>query len=122
MVDVNTELLQAIAELRSEVRSLSDRLARLESPPESAPKPAKAESKPVPAVVESPAPSVPAPPAPEVPEDILLVISAAVAAFLGERAHIKQVRLIASPGWALQGRVFIQASHNITQFSHSLSQ
>ena len=40
-----------------------------------------------------------------------LVIAAAVAAFLGERAHIRQVRLVASEAWAQQGRVSVMASH-----------
>ena len=34
-----------------------------------------------------------------------------VAAFLGERAHIRQIRLVSSTAWAQQGRVSIQASH-----------
>lgn len=50
-------------------------------------------------------------PAPEVSEEILLVISAAVAAFLGERAHVRQVRLVHSDAWAQQGRVSVMASH-----------
>jgi methylmalonyl-CoA carboxyltransferase large subunit len=41
----------------------------------------------------------------------LLVISAAVAAFLGERAHVRQVRLVHSDAWAQQGRVSVMASH-----------
>jgi len=47
----------------------------------------------------------------EIPEEILLVLSAAVAAFLGERAHVKQVRLLHSDAWAQQGRVSVMASH-----------
>ncbi len=46
-------------------------------------------------------------------EDILLVIAAAVAAYLGERAHIRIVRLAPSHAWAQQGRVSIQASHQL---------
>jgi methylmalonyl-CoA carboxyltransferase large subunit len=44
-------------------------------------------------------------------EELLLVISAAVAAFLGKRPRIRQVRLLGSAAWAQQGRVTIQASH-----------
>ncbi|HEY3384649.1 MAG TPA: hypothetical protein VGK32_23050 [Vicinamibacterales bacterium] len=47
----------------------------------------------------------------EVTEEVLLVISAAVAAFLGERAHVRQVRLVTSEAWAQQGRVSVMASH-----------
>jgi methylmalonyl-CoA carboxyltransferase 12S subunit len=44
-------------------------------------------------------------------EERLLAISAAVAAFLGERVRIRQIRLIRSNAWAQQGRVSVQASH-----------
>ena len=44
-------------------------------------------------------------------EELVLVISAAIAAFLGKKAHIRQIRLIGSAAWAQQGRVIIQASH-----------
>jgi methylmalonyl-CoA carboxyltransferase 12S subunit len=44
-------------------------------------------------------------------EEEILAISAAVAAYLGVRAHIKQIRLVSGNAWAQQGRVSIQASH-----------
>jgi|SRR5215472_15137600 len=44
-------------------------------------------------------------------EERLLAISAAVAAYLGERVRIRQIRLIRSHAWAQQGRVSVQASH-----------
>jgi methylmalonyl-CoA carboxyltransferase 12S subunit len=94
-----------IEELRSEIQALSERLARLEA---GAPKPEPART---PVVPEPPA-AVEAVDEP-ISEEILMVISAAVAAFLGERAHVKQVRLIRSPAWAQQGRVTIQASHQL---------
>jgi methylmalonyl-CoA carboxyltransferase large subunit len=46
-------------------------------------------------------------------EGTLLAISAAIAAFLGKRGHIRQIRLLGSPAWAQQGRVTIQASHDL---------
>lgn len=52
----------------------------------------------------------------EIPEEVLLVISAAVAAFLGKRARVRTVRRVPAPGfnpWSQQGRVYIQGSHNI---------
>ena len=49
----------------------------------------------------------------EIPEEILLAISAAIGAFLGERAHVRQVRLLSSRSWSQQGRVSIQASHRL---------
>ncbi|MEI9971586.1 MAG: hypothetical protein WDO73_05725 [Ignavibacteriota bacterium] len=44
-------------------------------------------------------------------EEDVLAVSAAVAAYLGVRAHIRQIRLVSSGAWAQQGRVSIQASH-----------
>src|SRR5262249_12909119 len=46
-------------------------------------------------------------------EEIILVIAAAVAAFLGKKALIRQIRLLGSAAWAQQGRVTIQASHTL---------
>ena len=43
----------------------------------------------------------------------LLAISAALAAWLGVHAHIRQIRLIRTGAWAQQGRVTIQASHRL---------
>jgi methylmalonyl-CoA carboxyltransferase 12S subunit len=60
--------------------------------------------------------------APEIEEgitpEILMVISAAVAAFLGKKARVRRARQLPYPGvspWAQQGRVFIQASHNLNR-------
>jgi methylmalonyl-CoA carboxyltransferase 12S subunit len=49
----------------------------------------------------------------EVPRELALVISAAVAAFLGKRATLRQIRLTGETPWAMQGRATIQASHAI---------
>ncbi len=57
------------------------------------------------------APAVPPEPQEEIAEETMAVIAAAVAAFLGERAHVRQVRLLASEAWAQQGRVSVMASH-----------
>jgi methylmalonyl-CoA carboxyltransferase large subunit len=53
----------------------------------------------------------PAPTADGLSEELILVIGAAVAAFLGKKAHVRQIRLLGSAGWAQQGRLTIQASH-----------
>ena len=98
--------------VRSEVRRLE---ALIEG------KEAKAALAPVPAaptpVIAAPAPK---PPAPEIVEEvspeIITVLTAAVAAFLGKRARIRGARLVRtapSSAWAQQGRVFVQASHNL---------
>jgi methylmalonyl-CoA carboxyltransferase large subunit len=39
------------------------------------------------------------------------VIGAAIAAYLGKKPHIRQIRLLGTTGWAQQGRLTIQASH-----------
>ena len=46
-------------------------------------------------------------------EEELLAISAALGAYLGVRAHIRQIRLVSTTAWAQQGRVSIQASHRL---------
>lgn len=48
--------------------------------------------------------------------EILVVIAAAVAHFMGKSVRIRSARLVHPAGsnpWAQQGRVFIQASHNL---------
>src|ERR1043165_8528076 len=91
-----------VEELRKQLAALTERLAKLETwKPEpdrraaAAPEASKIEAE------------------PEITEEELLAISAAIAAYLGVRAHIRQIRLISSPAWAQQGRVSIQASHRL---------
>jgi methylmalonyl-CoA carboxyltransferase large subunit len=48
---------------------------------------------------------------PEVSEEVLLAISAACAAYLGQRATVKQVHLRRGGGWASEGRAAAQQSH-----------
>jgi methylmalonyl-CoA carboxyltransferase 12S subunit len=96
-------IVTALEELRGVVRELSARVSALEKkPPVSADPPRR--------VVAA------APPAPSedaISDDTLTAIAAAVAAFLGKRAHVRQVRLISSSAWAQQGRVSVQASHRL---------
>jgi methylmalonyl-CoA carboxyltransferase large subunit len=87
------EIAESLRAIRQELARLGERVAALE---------AAAGVKPQAAA---------APAATDVSEEILLVISAAVAAFLGKRPHIRQIRLVGSAAWAQQGRVTIQASH-----------
>jgi methylmalonyl-CoA carboxyltransferase large subunit len=102
--------------LLARIAELEERIARLEAARDAAVSGLVA--APLPARPAAPAASVaPAPPraAPEpheeIGEEILMVIAASVAAFLGERAHVRQVRLVASEAWAQQGRVSVMASH-----------
>ena len=48
---------------------------------------------------------------PEVSEEVLLAISAACAAYLGERAKVKQVHLRRGGAWATQGLATVQQQH-----------
>lgn len=100
------EMVSAIDDLRKQIESLSERLAKLEhlETPSLAAPPAKAPPEAVP-----PAPE----PESEITEEELLAISGALAAYLGVQVHIRQIRLISSSTWAQQGRVSVQASHRL---------
>ena len=47
-------------------------------------------------------------PEPVVPEDVVIAISAAVAAFLGHRARLTAVHYRTGPAWTQQGRAAVQ--------------
>jgi|JI10StandDraft_1071094.scaffolds.fasta_scaffold797839_2 methylmalonyl-CoA carboxyltransferase large subunit len=49
-----------------------------------------------------------------IPEDDIFVLAAAVAAYLGKRAPIRQIRLLGTTTWSQQGRVSIQASRRLS--------
>lgn len=115
------EVTAILEELRSQMAALTARLEKLEAAREAAPPPpvplpaAESLAEPVPAPPAAPqAEATPVPESEEgISEELLLIISAAVAAYLGERAHIRQVRLIRTGAWAQEGRVSIQASHRL---------
>lgn len=90
---------EALAALRQEVARLGERVAALEGAGASA-----RTAAPVPPKAATAALS----------EELVVVISAAIAAFLGKKAHIRQIRLIGAAGWVQQGRVTIQASHALS--------
>ena len=48
-----------------------------------------------------------------VDKETLITISAAIAAYLGKKPRIRQLRLIGTSRWAQQGRATIQASHTL---------
>ena len=85
----NTDALALIAEMRAEITALTLRVNALELA----------------------AAQLAATPAP-VSEEDMVAISAAVAAFLGVRARIRQVRLVHSSAWAQVGRMGTHASHH----------
>src|SRR5947208_313616 len=65
-------------------------------------------------VQSAPAPAMqPQSPRAEISEEELIAISAAIGAYLGVRAHIRQIRLVGTAAWAQEGRVSIQASHRL---------
>ncbi|MDZ4797019.1 MAG: hypothetical protein SGI92_02570 [Bryobacteraceae bacterium] len=98
-----------IEELRKQIEALSARLEKLEQQPAAA-APVSTPAPPAAAAVGQSQPQVE-----EISAETLLVISAAVAAFLGERGHIRAVRLVGSARWAQEGRVSIQASHRLNR-------
>jgi methylmalonyl-CoA carboxyltransferase large subunit len=82
--ETTDEMLAALRELRSEYSRLADRVAALEA----------ARSC-------------------EGDESLILAISGAVAAYLGVKARVRQIRLVRSPDWAVHGRASIQGSHRL---------
>ncbi|HUB33523.1 MAG TPA: hypothetical protein VMA31_10860 [Bryobacteraceae bacterium] len=133
-MQIATDLEALIQDLRDELRAMGERVARLEAERAPAAKPAAEPAAPAAAPVPEPRssrpttgqPGTPAPhpsrpatgqpgtPAPqEISEEELTAISAAVAAYLGVRAHIRQIRLVSSRAWAQEGRVTVQASHQL---------
>jgi methylmalonyl-CoA carboxyltransferase 12S subunit len=94
--------LQSLAKT---IQDLESRLAELSKAP--APAPAKLQSI-VPAKNE------------EVSPEMIVVLSAAVTAFLGKKVRIRSAKMLQSPyeivnPWSQQGRVIVQASHNLRQ-------
>jgi methylmalonyl-CoA carboxyltransferase 12S subunit len=74
---------QTVAELLETVRALTERVAHLEA-------------------------SLQEQEAAGVPEEVVLAISAAVAAYFGHRAKIKQMHYRTGASWAQQGRAVVQ--------------
>jgi len=99
------EITSILEDIRKQFVALSERVARLEQGQVSG------------------APQAPAVPVAglaaaslkqsQISEEELLAVSAALAAYLGVRVHIRQIRLIGSHAWAQEGRVSIQASHRL---------
>jgi len=108
-------LQQALDALGAQVAELRARLEKLEAA--GAETPAAAVTPAAGPVVEAAAAetakAAPVEEAEGISEEVLLVLSAAVAAFLGKRPHIRAIRLHRTGAWAQQGRVFIQASHQL---------
>lgn len=98
-------LSEELDALRAHLLALTEKIQELEGAAASAPSHS----------VELDAEETPEPPAEpeEISEEVLIALSAAVAAYLGKRVPIRTVRLLGSTQWAQQGRVSIQASHRL---------
>lgn len=116
------DLRATLQDILFQLARLSERVAGLEqvasmsgaeSVPVAASSPVEYQAPAAPAVTSSAAsPSILATEA-GISEEEVLAITAALAAWLGVHAHIRQIRLIRTGAWAQQGRVTIQASHRL---------
>ncbi len=113
------QLERQLAEMRELLAAQGNTVSSPE-PPKAMAAAAAASTAAMPVVPAKPTPVAVAKPAPKQDEgvspEILAVITAAVAHFLGKSFRIRSARLIHPVGtssWAQQGRVFIQASHNL---------
>ncbi len=95
-------LMEELRSLRAEVSQLAERLAAVEIERSTSGSASLRNAIP-PAPTESAEPS----------EEILAVLSAAVAAYLGVKPRLRSIRVAGSGTWAQQGRATIQASHAI---------
>jgi hypothetical protein len=70
----------------------------------------------------SPAPVAVPPRKEEITPETLLVIAAAVTAFLGKKVRVRSAKMLYSHesfnAWSQQGRAVVQASHNVAQRVH----
>ena len=101
-----SELAALLQEIQQQLTDLSARVRALESPDGKG-------TAPTPIAAPTPAATLDRGKSAAITEEELLAISAAVAAYLGVRAHIRQIRLISSPAWVQEGRATIQASHRL---------
>ena len=104
MTDMNEDTRALLDAMRAEIAALSERVQALDAVREEL----AALKLQVRALEASTAKAAPTP----VSEEDMLAISAAVAAYLGVRARIRQVRLVHSSAWAQVGRMGTHASHH----------
>jgi methylmalonyl-CoA carboxyltransferase large subunit len=100
---------EALKALRQELAVLSERVSALEVRIAGSAGDSPSTTHHSPPTTHHPAPT----PAEEesLSEELIIVIGAAIAAYLGKKPRIRQIRLLGGPAWAQQGRVTIQASH-----------
>jgi methylmalonyl-CoA carboxyltransferase 12S subunit len=107
------------AKTSRQLSALSETVKRLEAEIAQLRNSASAKSA-APAVpVSSPQPAaIPAGQRQEITPETLVVLAAAVTAFLGKKVRIRSAKMLQSPyeivnPWAQQGRAIVQASHNL---------
>lgn len=104
--DKSSDLVSAIEALTKQVEALTARVSALEATRPAAVAPAEA----------LPSQKVPAP---SVDEETLTFIAAAVAAYLGTKSRIRQVRLVREGSWSQQGRVTSQGWYSVSSRARS---
>jgi methylmalonyl-CoA carboxyltransferase 12S subunit len=97
-------ILEAIDGLRGDVARLESRLDRLERGRRSRAE-IEAEAWRDAGAIDRPAP---------IGVETVMAISAAVAAYLGKKPHIRAIRLLGSEAWAQEGRATIQAWYSVS--------
>jgi len=86
----NDELLEWMRSLQNELQSLRQRVESLELLQSRQPKRV-------------------------ITEETVCILSSVIAAYLGVKPRIRQIRLVSSESWAHQGRATIQASHALNR-------
>ncbi len=120
-VNLRRSMQAEIAELRAMVYS---HVRAHETPAAAKPaeaKPAAEPLKPAAPIAAAAPTAAPVVDKEELTSETLAIISAAVAAYLGKTVRLRQARLLPTHGaspWAQQGRVYIQASHNLAFRAH----
>jgi len=110
-----------LADLRREFEERTNLLFAAMQQNTPAEKPAPVAAPVVTVAAPPPVVAKPVPPAKkeEVSPEMLLVIAAAVTAYMGKTVRIRSAKIVYSQEsfnpWSQQGRVFVQASHNLTQ-------
>ena len=102
------DLAEILEKVQAQMTVLSERLEHLEAASRNQSS-ARATTSGLPGTKEPPR----QPAKPDITDEEIVAISAAVGAYLGERVRIRRIRLLGSRAWAQQGRVSMQASHNV---------
>jgi methylmalonyl-CoA carboxyltransferase 12S subunit len=119
---ISDELRAALQDVRSQLANLAERVAGLEQLASMSGAEAGPVAITVPVASRAPeahlqtsaaTPTSSLAAASGISEEEVLAISAALAAWFGVHAHIRQIRLIRTGAWAQEGRVTIQASHRL---------